>query len=351
MDVLKLIDIKKRHDAYKENSFLLKIDYLNIRRGEFFGLVGPSGCGKTTLLKVIAGLYPVKDGKIYIEEEDVTKVVAEKRGLGMVFQTPLLFPHLTVLENIAFGLKIKKIPKEEYIKKVRDILQIVGLSGFENRYPHQLSGGQQQRIAIARAMVIEPKILLMDEPFSALDPGLREEMRNLIIKIHKEHKMTIVFVTHDREEAFILFDRMAIMKEGSILQVGRPKELYEKPSSTYIGQFLGVKNIFYGKIENNFFIGDDFKMKFSHENNRHGSIVLRPESLHVKKIHKREEKENQLIGRVKEISFQQGFLWLKIHVQSKMIETIQKAERDMDFQIGEEVFVTYDQREIFFIEG
>jgi ABC-type Fe3+/spermidine/putrescine transport system ATPase subunit len=352
MDILKLINIKKSHNTNRENNFLLKIDHLNIKEGEFFGLVGSSGCGKTTLLKVIAGLCAIDQGEIYIEEKDITKVVAEKRGLGMVFQQPLLFPHMTVLENIAFGLRIKKVPKGEYIKKVRDILEIVGLKGFENRYPSELSGGQQQGIAIARAIVIKPKILLMDEPFSALDPSLREEMRNLIAKIHRKYKMTIVFVTHDREEAFVLFDRMAIMKEGSILQVGRPKNLYEKPSSPYIGEFLGVKNIFHGKIENDFFISDDFKIKFSNEkNNQWGHVILRPESFHVRKIKEKGKKENQFTGSVEECRFQQGFLLLKIRVYSKTIEVIQKAEYGMDFQVGEEVFVAYHRREISFIEN
>lgn len=352
MYALQLKNIEKKYENDVENTFLLKIDNLKIKKGEFFGLIGGSGCGKTTLLKIIAGLYALDDGSVFIEEKDVTKISAEKRSLGMVFQQPLLFPHMTIEQNIAFGLKIMRVSKSERIKKVKEILEIVGLKGFENRYPHQLSGGQQQRVSIARAFVCNPKILLMDEPFSALDPNLREEMRILIAKIHKKYKITIIFVTHDREEASILFERMAIMKNGNILQIGSPKEIYEKPVDVYSALFIGAKNVFKGRIENDVFIADDLKVKLLNiEKNKYNHIVLRPESLKVKKVSDKIEKENlnQVRGIIRECLFRQGFFILKVEAYSKIIEIIQKAETDVVFQIGEKVFVQYDSRKIWCI--
>lgn len=361
MDGLFLREVKKAYTtgSQKKNNFLLWIEELKIHEGEFFGLIGASGCGKTTLLKIIAGLYAVDEGRIDIGGCDMTKVPAEKRGLSMVFQEALLFPHMTIEQNVAFGLKIQKMDKKLRREKVKEILEVVGLKGFENRYPSELSGGQQQRVAIARAIVCTPKILLMDEPFSALDPTLREDMRTLVSNIHKKYKMTIIFVTHDREEAFALFDRMAIMKDGRIVQIGSPQGLYEQPADVYCAQFLGARNIFYGKAQKNVFIGDTLEIHLSNAENdgQYGYGIVRPETLEVIKI--KEAKNNNttaktdtpiLLGTIKDYAFQQGFLFLKAQVGEHIFSITQRALWDQMFQVGEEVGIKYDPRQIWFIK-
>lgn len=225
MRKLFLKGVKKTYKQDDNNAFSLEINELAIKKGDFFGLIGPSGCGKTTLLKIIAGLYKPDTGRIFLDDIDITSIKAEDRNISMVFQQPLLFPHLTIEENIAFGLKIKKVSKNIRKKLVQEVLKTVELSGFEKRYPSELSGGQQQRVSIARSIVLKPDVLLMDEPFSAQDPGLREDMRKLIKDIHKKYDMTIVFVTHDRNEAFLLFDNMALINEGRLIEVGDRKSV------------------------------------------------------------------------------------------------------------------------------
>ncbi|WZL73349.1 ABC transporter ATP-binding protein [Clostridiaceae bacterium 35-E11] len=361
MDALFLREIKKAYTTsmQKENNFLLCIDELKIHEGEFFGLIGASGCGKTTLLKIIAGLYAVDEGRVSIGDCDITKISAEKRGLGMVFQEALLFPHMTIEQNVAFGLKIQKMDKQLRKKKVKEILEVVGLKGFESRYPSELSGGQQQRVAIARAIVCTPKILLMDEPFSALDPTLREEMRILVSDIHKKYRITIVFVTHDREEAFALFDRMAIMKDGRIVQIGSPQELYQQPANVYSAQFLGVKNIFYGKVEKKVFAQKTLKIHLSNTANdsQCGYVMMRPETLEVIKMKREDITKNItetdipiLWGRIKDDAFQQGFLFLKVQVGEHIFSITQKSPCNQLFHIGEEVGIKYDPRQIWFIK-
>lgn len=348
----KLYTVDSEKIGKEIDKFLLSIDELTIENGEFFGIIGASGCGKTTLLKIIAGLIEIDSGEIYIEDKEVVNIPAEKRKISMVFQQSRLFPHMTIEQNVSFGLKMQRVSKKERIQQVKKLLEIVGLKGFQNRYPSELSGGQQQRVAIARAIACKPEILLMDEPFSALDPKSREEMRGLISKIHKKYKVTIVFVTHDRDDAFILFDRMAIMNEGKILQVNSPQEMYENPSSTYIAEFLGVKNIFYGKVENNIFICDEFKFELLNTINDGtcGHIILRSECFEVIKITNSQiDNRNSFRGNIKEISYRQGLLFLKVEVNLKMIEVIQKSEAGVSFQKGEEIFVKYDSDKVSFI--
>ncbi|SHK13261.1 ABC transporter ATP-binding protein [Tepidibacter formicigenes] len=350
---LHLKNIKKEYiSSNKDFNFFLEIDDLKIRKGDFFGLIGSSGCGKTTLLKIIAGLIVPNRGNLYMEDRDITNIAPEKRNIGMIFQEPLLFPHMNVFENIYFGLKMKKISKKDSIEKINKVLESVGLKGFENKYPHELSGGQKQRVSLARALVLKPEILLMDEPFSALDPKLRDEMRELILRIHKKYKMTIVFVTHDKEEAFILFNRMAIMKEGKILQKGSPKEIYEKPLDTYVANFLGIKNTFYGRVEDDIFKYENLKinLKDSSLNGFYGNIILKPECFEVKKMYNLKNALNGFYGIIKDCSFRQGFLFFKIDVKSNEIEVVQKFNLDIEFEVGERVFVEYDIKNIYFIK-
>lgn len=222
---------------------------LDIFEGEFFTILGPSGCGKTTLLRIIAGLEKVDSGRIFFNDVDVTNLPPYLRHTGMVFQNYALWPHMTVFDNIAFGLKIRKIDKDEINRKVKEVLELVKLSGLENRYPHQLSGGQQQRVALARALVIEPRVLLLDEPLSNLDAKLRIEMRSELKSLQKRLKITTIYVAHDQDEALTLSDRIAIMNSGRILQVGSPIEVYNKPRNLYVASFIGKCTLLNGEVK------------------------------------------------------------------------------------------------------
>ncbi|EIM24689.1 ABC transporter ATP-binding protein [Microvirga lotononidis] len=221
---------------------------LTIRRREFIALLGPSGCGKSTTLNCIAGLLPVTGGAIWLDKSRVDTLRPEERGFGMVFQNYALFPHLNVRQNIGFGLKMRGRPKAEIDRKVDEALSLVRLQGQENKLPGQLSGGQQQRVAIARAIVIEPPLVLMDEPLSNLDAKLRLEMRAEIRRIHNELGATTIYVTHDQDEALSLADRIVVLRDGVVRQVGTPKELYEAPSHLDVADFMGFRNKLKGKV-------------------------------------------------------------------------------------------------------
>ena len=202
---------------------------LNIREGEFFTLLGPSGCGKTTLLRMIAGFNSIEGGDFYFGDKRINDVPAHKRDIGMVFQNYAIFPHLTVAENVAYGLKARKVAKAEISRRVAEALELVQISHLADRKPNELSGGQQQRVALARAFVIEPSVLLMDEPLSNLDAKLRVQMRTVIKKLQRRLGITTIYVTHDQEEALAISDRIAVMKDGVIMQIGTPNEIYAKP--------------------------------------------------------------------------------------------------------------------------
>lgn len=221
---------------------------LHIKHGELFTLLGPSGCGKTTTLRMIAGLDYPTSGKIYFDDQEVTYLPSYERGAVLVFQNYALWPHMTVFDNVAYGLKLKKLPKEEIRKKVEWALELVKLKGFKDRYPTQLSGGQQQRVAIARALVVEPKVLLLDEPLSNLDAKLRLEMRSEIRRIQRELGITVIYVTHDQEEAMAISDRIAVMNMGTVEQVGTPRDIYERPNSEFVASFMGKTNVVPAKV-------------------------------------------------------------------------------------------------------
>ena len=212
---------------------------LDIQEGEFFTLLGPSGCGKTTLLRMIAGFNSIEGGDFYFGEKRINDVPAHKRDIGMVFQNYAIFPHLTVRENVAYGLKARKMPAKEIKPKVDEALELVQISHLADRKPNELSGGQQQRVALARAFVIEPSVLLMDEPLSNLDAKLRVQMRSVIKKLQRRLGITTIYVTHDQEEALAISDRIAVMKDGHIMQIGTPREIYAKPQNPFVA---GVSN-------------------------------------------------------------------------------------------------------------
>ena len=239
MSLLVLQNISKRYDSTPA----VKDVSLEIERGEFFGLLGPSGCGKTTTLRMIAGLEKPDTGTINFDDRDITSLTPEARGFGMVFQNYALFPHLNVFDNIAFGLRARRKAKPEIAERVALTLDLVQLPGYEKRSVAELSGGQQQRVAIARAIAIEPALLLFDEPLSNLDVTLREETRGELRELVKRLGLTAVYVTHDQEEAFALCDRIAVMFQGQILQMGNPRELYEHPARVSVARFLGRNNL------------------------------------------------------------------------------------------------------------
>ena len=215
---------------------------LTIREGEFFTLLGPSGCGKTTLLRMIAGFNSIEGGDFYFGEKRINDVPAHKRDIGMVFQNYAIFPHLTVEENVAYGLKARGVGKAETAKRVAEALELVQILPLAKRKPSELSGGQQQRVALARAFVIEPGVLLMDEPLSNLDAKLRVQMRSIIKKLQRRLGITTIYVTHDQEEALAISDRIAVMNQGNIMQIGTPREIYAKPENPFVAGFIGVSN-------------------------------------------------------------------------------------------------------------
>jgi iron(III) transport system ATP-binding protein len=221
---------------------------LHIEDGELFTLLGPSGCGKTTILRCVAGFYRPEEGQILFGKDDVTRVEPNNRNTGMVFQNYAIWPHMKVFDNVAFGLKIRKVPKDEIRKKVLNILELVRLGGFENRTPFQLSGGQQQRVALARALVIEPRVLLFDEPLSNLDAKLRVEMRHEIKRIQKEFGITTIYVTHDQEEALSISNRIAVIELGHIMQVDSPFAIYSEPRNLFVADFIGSCTFLHGTI-------------------------------------------------------------------------------------------------------
>lgn len=229
---------------------------LDVSKGEFVSLLGPSGCGKTTTLRMIAGLTHEDDGNILIRGEDVFDIPPYKRNIGLVFQDYALFPHMTVRDNIAFGLRMRSYQREASNVRVQELLDLVRLPGIGNRFPDQLSGGQQQRIALARALAPHPSVLLLDEPLSNLDLKLRQEMRIEIKRIQKETGVTAIFVTHDQSEALSLSDRVVIMRSGRVLQIGRPIDLYEHPQTEFVASFLGDANFFRGIVKDGRLISD-----------------------------------------------------------------------------------------------
>ncbi len=223
---------------------------LEIQPGEFLCFLGPSGCGKTTVLRMITGFEEITSGNILYDDVVINAVIPQKREFGIVFQSYALFPNMTVSQNIAFGLKMRKMPEKRIEERVDEILNLIGLRGWESHYPSQLSGGQQQRVALGRAIAVKPKILLLDEPLSALDAKIRIRLRTVIKRLQEELGITMIYVTHDQEEALALADRVVVMRDGEFRQIGTPWEIYKKPKTSFIAGFVGTSNFISGKKEN-----------------------------------------------------------------------------------------------------
>jgi len=236
------IEVRNVYKCFGANVVLQDIS-LSVERGELVTLLGPSGCGKSTLLRAIAGLLPMDAGQVYIDGRDMTAVIPQKRDVGMVFQSYALFPNMTAARNIAFGLNIRRTAREETARRVAEMVELVGLKGLEHRYPSQLSGGQQQRVALARALIMNPKVLLLDEPLSALDAQIRQNLRVQIREIQQRRDITAMFVTHDQEEAMSISDRIFVMHGGRIVQAGTPATLYARPACEFTARFIGHYNV------------------------------------------------------------------------------------------------------------
>ncbi|MCT4566662.1 MAG: ABC transporter ATP-binding protein [Maledivibacter sp.] len=274
------IELKNVSKTFEHNRVLNNIN-LTVDEGEMVSLLGPSGCGKTTTLKIIAGLFSPDCGEILFNGKSIAHIPVEKRGAVIVFQDYLLFPHMTIQENIGFGLKMAKVKKSKRIARINEILELVGLAGHERKYPSELSGGQKQRVAIARALAIEPKILLLDEPFSNLDTRLRESMRTFVCNIQRKLNITTLLVTHDKEEALITSDKVAVMLGGEIKQFGTPTDIYEKPNSPIVADFFGEKNYLKGEIKNGIFECNVGKFKTSFNKYSKVSAMIRPEEIEI----------------------------------------------------------------------
>ncbi len=330
MPLLSLKNLSKRFD---KTTAVADVS-LEVERGEFFGLLGPSGCGKTTTLRIIAGLEQPDYGVISFEGSAITSLPAERRGFGMVFQNYALFPHLNVLENVAFGLRARHKPKAEIIERVKSALELVQLPGYEKRRVDELSGGQQQRVAIARAIAIEPALLLFDEPLSNLDVTLREETRGELRELVKRLGLTAVYVTHDQEEAFALCDRISVMVSGRILQTGRPRDLYEHPAQLSVGKFLGRNNLIRvmrlssSKSEIGEFKtldgGHLIRMPVDDKNlvplNQPCILAIRPEHILVTNADKK--LENALPATVREVNFAGATSSIKLDANGLILEAL-----------------------------
>lgn len=279
--LIDLVNITKSYDG----TIVLDDLCLSVKENEFVTLLGPSGCGKTTLLRILGGFLEPTEGHVLFDGQDISKVPPYKREINTVFQKYALFPHLNVFENIEFGLKIKKAPQPERRAKVKEMLELVNLRGFEHRDVNMLSGGQQQRVAIARALVNHPRVLLLDEPLGALDLKLRKEMQFELKRIQQSTGITFVYVTHDQEEALTMSDRVVVMKDGDILQIGTPQDIYNEPINAFVADFIGESNIVEGIMREDYlveFAGNSFScVDTGFDPDQPVDVVVRPEDIKV----------------------------------------------------------------------
>ncbi len=323
---------------------------LAIAPGEFFSLLGPSGCGKTTSLRMIAGFEVPDAGRIRVGGADITDVPVHKRDMGMVFQSYALFPHRTVAENVAFGLRMRGLPREEIQRRVAAALKQVALDGYEDRRPGQLSGGQQQRVALARAIVIRPPVLLCDEPLGALDRKLRQSMQFELKQLQKELGVTLVFVTHDQEEALAMSDRIAVMNAGRVEQVGAPAEIYDRPRTRFVADFIGEINLFDGTWDGGRFMGRDGRALPATMNGAGpgaGAVAVRPEKARIVA-----PAEGAIAGRIESANFLGGQVLYRIaaagdrHVLAKETN-VGAAVRP----VGTEVGLLWTEADAVVLEG
>ncbi|KRF51885.1 Fe3+/spermidine/putrescine ABC transporter ATP-binding protein [Bacillus sp. Soil745] len=358
------VEIKGAFKQFGANVVLNGID-LEVKQGELLTLLGPSGCGKSTTLNLIAGFLDPDRGEVHIKGNNVTKVPPYKRDLGMVFQTYSLFPHMTVYENLSFGLKLRKVGKAEQKKKISKALELVKMSGLENRYPRELSGGQRQRVAISRALVVEPELLLLDEPLSNLDAKLRHELRAEIKRLQKEIGVTTIFVTHDQEEALSMSDRVVVMNAGKIEQISTPTEIYNHPKTEFVFQFIGKSNCFEGNVsaidkrkvavkigsdithvDTNNVMGNENDLKTGDE----VKLYIRPEKLQIVSL---DEKSSSPLdfhrAKISQMNYL-GTSWeINVLLQGKSLQVLTSAF-DSSWQNGSEVLIGWSPSEVMLVK-
>ena len=338
-------------DAVKKygDFIALKGINLDIKEGEFFTLLGPSGCGKTTLLRMIAGFNSIEGGEFYFGDRLINAVPAHKRDIGMVFQNYAIFPHLTVEENVAYGLKARKVPGAQIGPRVKEALELVQISHLAKRKPNELSGGQQQRVALARAFVIEPSVLLMDEPLSNLDAKLRVQMRTVIKKLQRKLGITTIYVTHDQEEALAISDRIAVMKDGVIMQIGTPTEIYAKPQNPFVAGFIGVSNFLDCTVAEGGMvtIADELTIKVPLRRDYTGPARLsaRPEQLFFS--------DSGMPGTVQFSTFLGDFIEYEVQLNNGQSLTVNEYTKDTTtvHENGEKVFLDFDPERISVYEA
>jgi putative spermidine/putrescine transport system ATP-binding protein len=310
---------------------------MSIEQGEFVTFLGPSGCGKTTVLRMIAGFETPTSGRICVGGEDITHQAAQKRGIGMVFQSYALFPNMNVTQNIGFGLKMRKCPADDIKRKVAEVIKLVELSGKENHYPHELSGGQRQRVALARALVVEPRILLLDEPLSALDARIRKNLREQIRDIQRRLGLTTIFVTHDQEEALTMSDRIFVMNQGKVEQEGRAEIVYTEPATEFVARFMGNYNLL-GAADTNRLLGLNIS----------GHLAIRPESIHVLDGHSQQDgtlagtiRQHQLLGNIIRYQIESAGITLQVDRLNRSASDLMPAGTEVRLQISRD-----DMREV-----
>jgi len=328
--------------------FFLRDVSLEINDGEYFMVLGPTGAGKTILLETIAGIYRADSGRIFLDEQDITDIPPRERNIGMVYQDYTLFPFLTVEENIGFGLKTRKVTKREIKRRVEELANLMGVSQLLHRYPGTLSGGEQQRTAIARALIMEPKVLLLDEPLSALDTQTAERLRQELKNIHSITNTTIIHVTHSFEEAFLLGSRMAVMNKGEIVQVGTPNDVFRKPESEFVAEFLGVGNLFQGKsrVDNGIACIDVGDINIVSATLKSGSVhvSIRPEDILVSTKQIVSSARNSFKGKIASIVDAGTTLKIAVDVgiDNPFIVAITKQSFDeLNLKTGGEVYITF----------
>ena len=322
---------------------------LVVKDGEFVSILGPSGCGKTTTLRMIAGFERATEGEIYIGDHCVsshiknTFVPPEKRDIGMVFQSYAVWPHMTVTENVAYPLKIQKVPKEERAARVAEMLKLVHLDEYGSRYPHQLSGGQQQRVALARALVMRPGLLLLDEPLSNLDAKLRESMRFEISSIQKELGITVIYVTHDQSEAMTMSDRVVVMSRGVIQQIGTPYEIYRNPANKMVADFIGLVNFVEGEVQGDRVYISGTGVSFPNTSGITGSatIAVRPENITMSRT------SGTIEGTLVHRFYLGDAVDYRVQCKHHVIRVIVKGAELKEFTDGEKVYLDFDKIMVF----